>query len=212
MQRIATGRLVGLLIAIVGIGVAIWCTRDAVRMNAEFQQWLAARPMQTAIDLSKAGETIVPFHQTCSISHGQALYLDCELHDESKPNTELLLRDLAGDIAIKDADGNEIATVTFNTKTAVQYWDGRIMLAGFTTFPEGEYVATIRVNSGAPALADKQQEMYSEYQLCGIEQMPAIIAGVFAFAAGIIGLVSAVCVLPGLVRCGIWRNVPRETA
>jgi hypothetical protein len=203
-------RLVGLLIAIVSIGVAIWCAREAVRMNAEFHQWLVARPMQTAVDLSKPGETIVPFHQTCGVSHGQAVYLDCGLHDQSEPDTRLLLRDLDGDIVIKDADGNEIATVTFNSKTAVQYWDGRILLAGFMPFPQGEYVATIRVHSGAPGLADKQQEMYSGYELCGIEQLPAFIASVFAFAAGIIGLVAAVCVLPGLVRCGIWRNVPTE--
>jgi hypothetical protein len=122
-----------------------------------------------------------------------------------------LLRDLDGEIAIKDADGNGIATVTFNSKTAVQHRDGRIMLAGLIPFPQGEYVATIRVHSGAPALADKQQEMYSEYELCGIEQLPASIAGVFAFAAGIIGLVSVVCVLPGLLRCGICvlRGTPQ---
>jgi hypothetical protein len=205
MRQIATGRIVGLLIAIIGVGVAIWCARDAVRMNAEFHQWLDACPMETTIDLSKPGETTVPFHQTCSISHGEALYLDCGLDDESKKNIDELFAALSGNVVIKDSNGNEVESAEINSKT-VQYWDGRIMLTGFAPFRNGDYNATIRVNSGVAALADKEQTIYAKYQLCGLEQMPAMIAGAFAFGAGIIGLVGAVSVLRGLLRCGIWRN------
>ena len=129
MRQIATGRIVGLLIAIIGLGISIWCAREAVRMNAEFHQWLDARPMETAIDLSKVGETTVAFHQTCSISHGEALYLKCDLDDESKQNTEELFADLSGNVVIRDADGDEIESMEINNKT-VQYWDGKIMLTG----------------------------------------------------------------------------------
>ena len=205
MRQIATGRIVGLLIAIIGVGVAIWCARDAIRMNAEFHQWLDARPMETAIDLSKPGETTVPFHQTCSISHGEALYLDCDLDEESKQNTEELFAALSGNVIIKDSNGNEIESVKINN-TTVQYWDGKIILTGFAPFRNGDYNATIRIDSGVAALADKEQAIYAKYQLCGLEQMPAMIAGAFAFGAGIIGLVAAVSVLPGLLQCGIWRT------
>jgi hypothetical protein len=205
MRQIATGRIVGLLIAIIGVGISIWCVRDAVRMNAEFHQWLDARPMETAIDLSKPGETTAPFHQTCSISHGEALYLNCDLDDESKQNTEELFAALSGNVVIKDSDGNEIESVKINNKT-VQYWDGKIMLTGFAPLRNGDYIATIRVDSGVAALTDKEQTIYAKYQLCGLEQMPAMIAGAIAFGAGMIGLVAAVCVLPGLLRCGIWRT------
>jgi len=211
MRRIATGRIVGLLIAVVGIGVAIWCARDAIRMNAEFHQWLDACPMETIIDLSQPGETTVPFSQTCSISHGEALYLKCDLDADSKENLEELFKDLSGNVVIRDSDGNEIESVKINN-TTTQYWDGKIMLTGFAPFRNGDYVATIRVDSGASALADKQQTIYAKYQLCGLEQMPAIIAGAFAFGAGIVGVVSVVCVLPGLLRCGIWCNAPTENA
>jgi hypothetical protein len=208
MRYIATGRIVGLLIAIIGIGISIWCARDAVRMNAEFHQWFDARPMETAIDLSKPGEMTVPFHQTCSISHGEALYLGCDLDDESKQNTAELFAALSGTVVIQDSDGNEVASVKINNKT-VQYCDGEIMLTGFAPFHNGDYTATIRVDSGAAALVDKEQTVYAKYQLCGLEQMPAMIAGVFACGAGIIGLVATVCVLPGLLCCGIWRTTER---
>jgi hypothetical protein len=71
-------------------------------------------------------------------------------------------------------------------------------------FRTGDYVVTIRVDSGAAALAEKQQTIYAKYQFCGLEQMPATIAGAIAFGAGIIGLVAAVCLLPGLLRRGIF--------
>jgi hypothetical protein len=54
---------------------------------------------------------------------------------------------------------------------------------------------------------NKQQTLYSKYELCGLERMPAMIVGVGAFGAGLIGIVAAVCVLPGLVRSGIRRKV-----
>ncbi len=211
MQIIATGRIVGLLVAIIGIGVSIWCARDALRMNAELHQWLGARPMETVIDLSQPSVTTVPFKQTCSVSHGEALYLKCNLDDAAKQNLGELLKDLSGKVVIKDSDGNEIESVEINNKTA-QYWDGKIMLTGFAPFRKGDYVATIHVDSGVSALADKQQTIHVEYQLCGLEQMPAMIAGVFAFGAGMVGLVSAVCVFPGLLRSGFWRDDLAENA
>ena len=61
-------------------------------------------------------------------------------------------------------------------------------------------------------LAGREQTIYAEYQLCGLEQLPAIIAGAFATGAGVIGVVAAVCVLPGLLRCGIWRDVHPDNA
>jgi hypothetical protein len=209
MRRIATGRIEGLLLAIVAIAVSIWCAGDAVWMTAEFHQALDARPMETTIDLSQLGETTVPFRQTCDISHAEALYLECDLADASQQNAEELLKDLSASIIIHDSDGKEIARADINNRTA-HYSDSTIILTRFAPFRNGDYIATIRIESGAPALANKQQTIYAKYQLCGLEQMPAILAAAFAFAAGLIGLVTAVCVWPGLRRCGIWRDVPTD--
>lgn len=178
-------------------------------MNAEFYEWLDARPMETAIDLSKAGEMKVPFHQTCGVSHGEALYFDADVPDEVKEHPEKLLENLSGSIFIRDIDGNEIASAEFVDKS-VQFWDGEILLAGFAPFPKGDYDATIRIEAGVPALADKPQTIYAKYQLCGLEQMPAMITGVFAVGSGMIGLISAICVLPGLLRFGVRRPMPSQ--
>jgi len=205
MRQIAISRIVGLLIAVLGVGLSIWCAYHAFRMNAEFHQWLDARPLETAIDLSQPGETTVPFHQTCSISHGEALYLTCDLGGDSKQKLEELFATLTGNVVIKDLNGNEIESVKINNKT-VQYWDDEITLTGFAPFRTGDYIATIRVDTGAAALVNKKQTIYAKYQLCGLEKMPAMIAGAFAVGVGIIGLIAASCVLPDLLRCGIWRS------
>lgn len=211
MRRLATGRIIGLLIAIAGTGVAIWCAYDALQLNAEFNQWLVARPMETPIDLSQPGETSVPFHQTCSISHGEALCLKCDLPDGAKRDLEELFKDLSATVAIKDADGSEIQVAKID-RTTVHHWADEIILAGLARFRNGEYIADIRVESGAANLSGKQQMIYAKYQLCGLERMPATIAGALAVGAGIVGLVSVACVLPGLWRAGIWRTVSRDGA
>jgi hypothetical protein len=108
MQRIAIGRFVGLLLALIGIALSIWFARDAVQRNADFHEWLVARPMETEIDLSTPGETTVPFHQTCSISHGEALYFDCDLEEVAKRKPEEVFKGLSGNVTIKDADGHEV--------------------------------------------------------------------------------------------------------
>ncbi len=210
VRRIAVGRIIGLVVAAIGIGFSIYFAREAMRMNAEFHEWLQTRPMETVIDLSKAGETTVPFNQACSISHGEDLYLKCDLDDTVKENPEALLKGLSATVVISDSGGEEIETLMINNKTA-HHWDGKVILAGFAPFRRGNYVATIRIDSGAPTLANKAQTIYAKYQLCGLEQMPAMVAGGFALGAGIIGFVSAVCVIPGLLTGGSFRTVPEKT-
>ena len=39
-----------------------------------------------------------------------------------------------------------------------------------------------------------------------------MISGVFAFGAGLIGLVATVCVLPGLLQGGLFRNSTTKDA
>ena len=180
-------------------------------MNGEFHQWLTARPMETAVDLSRPGEITVPFQQTCSISHGEAFYFKCDLDGASMEKPEQLFQDLSAKITIKDADGNEIENAKINSAT-VHNWDDDIILAEIAPFQTGKYVATIRIESGVPALANKQQTVYAKYQFCGVEQVPAVVVGAVAFGAGLIGVVSALCVLPGLLRYGIWRSSPLKSS
>jgi hypothetical protein len=210
MRRFAIARIIGLLLALMGIGLSAWFAREAIRLNAEFHQWLVARPMEADMDLSQPGETTVRFHQTCSISHGEALYVDANLDDAAQQNLEELLDGLFGSVVIKERAGTEIESAMFSNTTA-HWWGGKLMLTDFAPFQKGDYFATITIESGAPALAGKLLTVYAQYQLCGLEQMPAMITGVFAVGAGVVGLVSAMCVLPGLLRNGFWRDVPAHT-
>lgn len=162
--------------------------------------------MEAVVDLSQVGEFTAPFHQTCSISHGEGLYLQCDLHEGAKPRLDELLKDLSGSVVIADANGVAVETTRFDDATA-EIWDEAILLTGIAPFRTGQYVATIRVDRGARALAGRRQTIYAQYQLCGLEQMPAVVAGWFAFGAGSIGGVAAVFSLPGLFRNGLWRDV-----
>lgn len=205
MRRIAIGRLIGLLIALIGFGLSIWFAFDAMRRNAEFHAWPDARPMETAIDLSKPGEVTVPFNQTCSVAHGEALYLEVDSRELTDVNIGEFFLGISGTVVIRDSAGNEIETAVINGETAY-YWDGQVALTEIAPFPRGNYVATICIDSGGPTLAGKRQIIYAKYQLCGLEQMPAVIAGVFAFVTGFVGLIAAVCVLPGLLYGGFRED------
>ena len=208
MRPIAYGRIVGLIVATAGLGTSAYFARESARLNAEFHQWLDDRPMQAEVDLSKPGEISVPFRQTCSVSHGEAIYLSVTPPLDSYPKPDSLLYELSAKIIIKDREGNEIIDSEIAGKRA-QRRDGEtdILLAFFYPFSKGDYTATIHVDSGVAELAGKQQVLYAKYFLCGLEQFPAIIAGVFSFVSGAIGLIAAVVVLPGLWRQG-FRRVP----
>lgn len=204
----AIGRIIGTLLTAIGIGLSVYCACEAWRMSAEFDESIVARPMEAAIDLSRPGETKASFHQTYSISHFENFFLQCELDKEALQNPQEFFKGLSGEVVIKNSSGETIETAELNEKT-VQNWDDRIKLAGLSPFRKGDYTATIHIVSGVPALAGKQQTIYAQYELCGLEKLPAQIFYVFAFGSGFIGLISAVCVLPGLLQNGFWRKASK---
>ena len=112
-------------------------------------------------------------------------------------------------VVVEDSEGNEIDRIAISDQTIVDR-DGQIMLAYFTPFRTGDYTATVNIESGVPALTDRQQTIYAQYQLCGLEEFPAFVAGAFALGAGIVALISAACVVPGLLRAGIRREEPAK--
>lgn len=203
MRGIAIGRIVGLLIAMIAMALSICCARECVQRNAEFHQWINARPMELSVDFSKPTEMAAPLRQTCGTSHGESLYFEVTPSLEGQGKPEELLKELSARVVIKDEDGNVIRSAKIDATTIHQYGpEEEIILSGFGPFPTGDYVATIHVESGVPALAGREQLVFVKYELCGLEQFPAWIAGAFSFGALVIGVVAAVCVLPGLLRHG----------
>lgn len=209
MRKLAIGRIIGLIIAVVSLGAAFFFGVLAYRFNEEFHEWMTARPMETSIDFSKPGTVSAPFYQTCSISHGEAIMLDCNIKDDKGNIPDGLLIGLLARLVITDEEGMEIV----NTKLSdidVSGIDSQIMLADVPTFKTGNYMATISIDSGLPALANHPQTVYAKYQLCGLEQVPALVRGIFSFCAGLVGLVAGLTVVPGLISFGVWRDVSKE--
>lgn len=205
MRQIANTRIIGLLFGVTCVGASLWYGREALRLDAEFHEWLVARPAETTIDLSRPGVTTVPFRQTCDVSHGEALCLQTDLENDPTEDLEQTFADLSGTIVIHDLNGNQIQSAEINSET-VHRWNGDITLTGFAPFRKGDYSLTIRVDSGASALSNQQQVIFAKYQLCGLERMPAMITGAFALATGLLGLVVVSCAAPGLIRSGIYRE------
>lgn len=161
--------------------------------------------MEASIDLSQPGETTVPFSQTCAFAHGEALFLDVMLDDEERTDLEPLFEGLSASLVIVDTDGN-VTTDSDIDATTVQDRDGAIMLTYIVPIAFGEYVATVRIDSGAPRLAGRDQKIYAAYLLCGMERLPAVYAGRLAVLFGIIGVGCAVLITPGLLRYGLRRG------
>lgn len=55
--------------------------------------------------------------------------------------------------------------------------DGAIPIFNIAPFRKGHYVASVTVIEGAPALARHEQILEARYLLCGLEALPAEIAG-----------------------------------
>ncbi|QDU09405.1 hypothetical protein [Gimesia aquarii] len=218
MRKLAIGRIIGLIIALVLISIAYSFGVSAFRFKENFQEWIVARPMETTIDLSQPGKVSVPFHQTCSISHGELIVLDCNIKDEAGNVPDGLLTGLSASITFTDAEGNEVDSREL-VHLGVHPQNGRIIrnvaediiLADIPTFRTGNYTATIIVEDGVAALADYPQTIYARYQLCGCEQIPVYTLGFVSFVIGTIGLIVMLCVVAGLIRFGVWQNVASES-
>lgn len=209
--RLAFGRIAGLLLVLAAIGTSAHYARQSARRNDDFHQWVEARPMEFVTDLSKPGEFTVPFRQTCSISHGEAVLLELEPGLESGRKPEEALRALSARLIIKDARGEEVQMARVDPSTIYARQDeGPIVLTTFAPFAKGDYSATLLVESGAPELAGRRQLLYARYQLCGMEHFPAVVAGTFSVLSGFVSLIAAIVVVPGLLRHGFRRNDAQE--
>lgn len=203
MRRVSIGRIVALILAVGFLGVAGWCGVEAWFWGSSFYEWLEARPTEMMVDLSQSGTTTAAFHQTCSIAHGEVIYLECELSVESGEGIAELFDGLSGSLAIVDQTGTEVERFEIDSST-VWMGDRELMLVRFKPFPTGDYTMSLQIDSGAASLAGNPVKMFARYQLCGLEQAPAVINGVIAFVAGFIGIVLLAWVMPALLQEGIW--------
>ncbi len=74
-------------------------------------------------------------------------------------------------------------------------------------FRKGIYTLRLTIESGAPALRDVSQQLVARYELCGLEEIPAVVCA--GFAAGCLVLLA---ITLAVVRWGIRRQqAPLQT-
>ena len=201
-QRISIRRIVGAIVAAGLIAATAYFALAYRRMDREFYEWIDARPVEVAVDLSRPGKISAPFRQTCQVSHGEAFYLTVEPSGD-RPNSQLL-DGLDGRITIHDADGNEVQSLELTSRIdSGADVDEPIRLAYFHPFANGDYTATIEIRNGAASLKGTEQTVHAEYQLCGLERFPATISGFLALVCGIPGLIIGINVIKGFVKHGL---------
>lgn len=203
MPKIAALRTIGLVLMIVGMGSGIYFALEARRIYTGYFQWMDARPFEMTVDLSKPGKAVAPFVQTCQSAHSEDVFFNCpELSEQQLEHVEFLFVGLQAEMRIENKSGEVVESIAVNSRS-IHYAYGKVVLASFYPFERGDYQVVLDVNSGAQALAGKSQTIYAKYMLCGLEIMPAYLAGIIAIVAMIVGVVSAVGCVPGLLRYGV---------
>jgi len=104
-RPLSISRIVALAIAAGLVFVTVHSVIAWRRLDREFLEWIDARPTRMSVDLSRPCRITGPFKQTCSTSHGEALYLTLQSDYGATPDPGML-DGLEGTIAITDLDGD----------------------------------------------------------------------------------------------------------
>lgn len=202
-------RIIGAAVAITLLGVSLSSGLACRTRHRELTEWQVARPMSVEIDLSKPGEFDTRFRQTCAVSHGEIVLLDVAPPVAFDEDVNELFQGLVAVMTVFDAFGEVVLKEPIK---AAQLQDGgdkpSLVLTRFYPFPIGDYTARISVESGAAGLAQRRQTLYAQYQLCGLEGFPMLIAGIVSFISFIPGLITAVVVTRGFAKYG-WSLPPQ---
>jgi hypothetical protein len=151
------------------------------RLNQEFAAWQTARPVAIAVDWSRPGTVSAPFVQTCAVAHGEPLFLTSSAPGFHGVPAGRLLAGLQGTVTITDRQGRVVHAAGLAAAQAIRDEPQGPVLVGYLyPYERGEYVITVAVTAGAPALAGMDQTFYARYELCGLEAMPATVTGVLA--------------------------------
>ena len=210
-RQMSIRRVLSSIVAAGLIAAAVYFALEYRRMDRSFHEWIDARPVTMAVDLSRPGNFSAPFRQTCQISHAEAFYLTVRPLPKGDRDNSQPLHGLDATITISDNDGNEIASLEMATGiSSTADPDAPIRLAQFAPFANGDYTVTIDVRNGAAALSGTEQTVHAEYLLCGLERLPAAIARFLAFACGISGLTIGIIVTRGFVKYGL--STPKRDA
>jgi hypothetical protein len=198
-NNITTGRIVACVFLFAFIGVSIYFGMAAWKWNSDFYEWIDARPMQMAVDLTTPATYSAPFTQICAMAHGQTIYVAYENPDANDENIAEHFAGLKGAVTIRDLTGATVLTKPFDANS-VRLWGDDPILVGFHPFANGEYIAEIEIQQGASKIDGTQHDLYARNELCGLELIPAYILGAVSAVALLLACVVAFYTMPSIVR------------
>jgi hypothetical protein len=208
-QPIAISRIVGAAFTLLASGFAIYMAITSYHSYQEFHALQVAEPVHFAADLSKVGMYEGPFNQTSRLAHGESIMLKLPAEPRGELPDYSVLEGLQIKGIIVTADGEEM-TAFESVPDPTESWSlpgEDIRLAMIPTIPVGQYTLRLHVIDPAPALADKQQIVSAKYDICGMEELPALLAKVLAIAASIPALIVGLVTFIGWKHHG-WRKQP----
>ena len=184
MKNIPIFRGIAVLIAVGLLIFAFFSLKDGYLICHNFDDWLTVKPMNIKVDLSKKRVFRGKFEQTCSIAHGESLYLKLP---QGKYNEDFI-RALKFHFEIINEDGKAIIDKTSaNILIDTNKPDQAITLLGLPPFAKGQYEFTLNIITPVPELAEINQQIFAKYHLCGLE----LLIGKILLAIGAVSFIIA---------------------
>lgn len=195
------------------LGFAGKCFVDARKFRKQFEDWEAAKPIDTVVDLSTPGEIVVPFRQTCSSSHSEVIALRVPAAALQGGSITQMLQGASARIQVRSKqDTNVVESAELDLSWSGDLIDGATPIFFVSPFRKGEYEARVSVTVGAPGLKGVPQRLEGRYLLCGMEAMPAEIAKFGGVGSSVLGSLIAIILLYRLARVPLHPRVSQQTA
>jgi hypothetical protein len=199
-----------LFLALMAIAItipAIYYLCEYRSLNRQYYEWVEARPISLPVDLSEPGTYSAPFRQTCSISHGEGIFLGVQAPPDINVTAADIFSGLDATIVIMDSTNKELISRKFGTGGIVTGLEkNTIFLTDLDFIPNGDYTARISISKGASALRGMKQELFAMYMLCGAERIPVVVSFALALVFGIPAVFLCSITICLFYKHGIWRS------
>ena len=150
-----------------------------VRHRADLAR--VAEPIRLKVDLSKPGEYEGTFRHTFTAAHSKNLQIETDSQlmpksaRESREKGKEILAGLSGRVSIIGSDGSVVKECDFTAESSTDCWSFNnawwIPLIDLGSFPAGVYTLKLKVDHGAPQLANVRHVLIAKYGLCGMEYL-----------------------------------------
>jgi hypothetical protein len=196
-----TGRVIWVTLSVLLIAYGIKCLFDGQRLQRGFKEWQTATPVNGPIDLSEPGRFVLPFDQTCSSSHSETVTIRVPSETLRATIVTELFAGLNARLEIIDKAGSNLVESAHSEIIAgEERLDGAIPIFRISSFKKGSYQAIVTVVNGASSLNGIPQRLEARYLLCGLERLPATIAGIMGIGCIGIGSIGSITICLLLAR------------